>query len=212
MLCQWGQVAADHLAVRVKARLAAPDQAAGFDSEVTYHIYGSGVVEVKNEVRIDEGLPFVPRVGMEMRLSADLALAKYYGRGPFENYVDRKKGALVGRYEISVQEQAFPYIHTSEFGGREDVRWLELCDEAGVGVKYVGRDVFHFDALPYSTEQLAEAEHPYNLHPLDEVVLHIDGFHMGVGGDDGWMPRNVHPEFRIPPGRYSYGFAMKPVG
>jgi len=147
---------------------------------------------------------------MEIRLPKDFDHVDYFGRGPFENYVDRKKAALVGHYQFVIREQAFPYIHASEFGGREDVRRVTLSNRDGRGLTFLGWDSFHFDALPYSTEQLAMAEHPYNLTHLDEVVLHIDGYHMGVGGDDGWIPFNVHPEFRLPPGRYNYAFQFKP--
>jgi len=209
-LCEWVQVDETHLQIRVKAHLSAEDHTVGFESEVVYHFCGNGEIEIKNAVNIHESLPFVPRIGMEIRLPKDFDRVDYVGRGPFENYVDRKKAALVGRYQFTVGEQVFPYIHASEFGGREDVRRVTLSNQDGSGLNFIGVDVFHFDALPYSTDQLAMAGHPYNLTHLDEVVLHIDGCHMGVGGDDGWMPRNVHPEFRIPPGRYNYAYRIKP--
>ena len=108
-------------------------------------------------------------------LPKDFDQLDYFSRGPFENCVDRKKAALVGRYQFSISEQVFPYIHASEFGGREDVRWATFLNQEGSSLTFVGVDTFHFDALPYSTEQLAKAEHPYNLTHLDEIILHIDG-------------------------------------
>ena len=73
-----------------------------------------------------------------------------------------------------------------------------------------GLKPLHVDALHYRIRDLAEARHTWALVARDEVVLHLDGWHMGVGGDDGWMAC-VHPEFRIYPGRYSFGLRMKPL-
>jgi beta-galactosidase len=191
-------------------RLSADENLAGFENQITYTIFGNGEIKVHHRVHVEEALPFIPRIGMEMSLPSDFNNLEYFGRGPWENYVDRKKSALVGRYTMSVDEQEFPYIHASEFGGHEDTRWLTLTNGDNVGLCVSASKPFHFDALPYSVENLTTAEHPYNLVKLDEVVLHIDGWHMGVGGDDGWMPKNVHPEFRINPGEYEYTYHLRP--
>jgi beta-galactosidase len=74
----------------------------------------------------------------------------------------------------------------------------------------IGLDKIHTDALHYSIQDLAAARHPYELTRLDEVILHLDGWHMGVGGDDGWHSQ-VHPEFLIQPGKYHFSLCLKPV-
>ncbi|MBN2047712.1 MAG: DUF4981 domain-containing protein [Anaerolineaceae bacterium] len=208
---EYGSISPGHQVVRAVALISAPNQP-GFISKVCYHIYGNGEIVVENQVKVHESLPFIPRIGMELILPKTLNHARWLGRGPFENYLDRKKGAVVGEYQFKVDEEAFPYIHPSEYGGREDTRWLALTDEeTEQGLIIIGADTFHFDALRYTTEALEAAPHPYQLQPADHVIVHIDGYHMGVGGDDGWIPRNVHPEYRLPPGQYAYTFHLRPL-
>jgi beta-galactosidase len=163
-----------------------------------------------NKVLVGERLPFVPRIGLELTLPRELDQLTWYGRGPHENYVDRKMGAAVGLYKSTVADQFTPYVYPSECGGKEDVRWLTLTHLDGAGLMVIGLDKLHFDALHYSIRDLAEARHIYALTPRDEVILHLDGWHMGVGGDDGWMAP-VHTEFLIFPGRYRNAFRIKPV-
>lgn len=93
-------------------------------------------------------------------------------------------------------------------GGKEDVRWLEVTNVAGEGLRIEGLPEFHFSALPYTQENLAAALHTHELKPSGFTELSLDGFHMGVGGDDSWSPR-VHEAFRLLPGTYRYGFVIK---
>jgi beta-galactosidase len=204
------QIDARVVQVRVLSRLCAEGKESGIDSEIVYRVYGNGTIVLDNKVVIDACLPFVPRIGLELCLPAVCEQLTYYGRGPHENYVDRKKGAAVGLYKSTVDEQFFPYIYPSECGGKEDVRWLSLTDKDGTGLLVVGRDRLHIDALHYSIQDLEQARHPYELTRRDHVILHLDGWHMGVGGDDGWLSY-VHPEFCIYPGTYRYTLSLTPL-
>ena len=194
--------------IRVLTRLRAPGINAGIDNEILYRIYGDSTISIQNNVLIDDQLPFIPRVGVTLVLPRSMDILTWYGRGPHENYVDRKLGAAVGQYMSTVTEQFTPYVYPSECGGKEDVRWLSLTDQTGVGLLIIGQDKLHFDALHYSVQDLEQARHLDALHPRDEVILHLDGWHMGVGGDDGWLAQ-VHPEYRINPGRYHYSFQLR---
>jgi beta-galactosidase len=196
--------------VRVVARLRAEGKAEGIDSEIVYRVFGNGEIALENSVSIAERLPFVPRVGLELVLPGELEHLTWYGRGPHENYVDRKKGAAVGRHQSTVTDQFTAYVYPSECGGKEDVRWLTLTNQSGTGLLVIGLDKLHIDALRYTVEDLAQAGHPYELTALDEVILHLDGRHMGVGGDNGWWSQ-VHEEFLILPGKYHYGLRLRPI-
>jgi len=156
---------------------------------------------------IDKGLPFIPRIGMEIVLPSELECLTWYGRGPHENYVDRKCGAAVGLYQSTVDEQFVPYVYPGECAGKEDTRWLTLTDGDGAGLMVIAEQGMHFDALHYTVADLAAAGHPYELTRLDDVILHLDGWHMGVGGDDGWMSM-VHLEFLLQPGEYRYALRL----
>ena len=196
--------------VGVHAGLCAPDKHDGIDSQVIYHVYGNGDISVANKVLINERLPYVPRIGIELILPRHMDTLTWYGRGPYENYTDRKTGAAIGYYMSTVTEQFTPYVYPSECGGKEDTRWLTLTDRDGNGLMIVGLDKLHFDALHYSISDLEKAKHLDVLHPREEVILHLDGWHMGVGGDDGWMAQ-VHNEFLIYPGKYHFAFLLKPL-
>ena len=137
--------------VRVQSRLCATDQPEGFNSEIIYHVFGNGEIAITNTVVIDERPPFVPqegrelfnsgwlgnntwkfyvpRVGVELHLPRALENLTWFGRGPQENYADRKLGAAVGHYQSTVTEQFVPYVYPGECGGKEDARWLALTDD-----------------------------------------------------------------------------------
>ena len=93
-----------------------------------------------------------------------------------------------------------PFINPCECGGHEDTRWLTLTDSVGRGIRVTGSG-FHFSALPWSAEQYAEAHYQNELCQSKGVILTLDAVHAGLGGDTGWT-RNIHPEYRIPHGKY----------
>lgn len=196
--------------VRVETSAQAPGKNSTIPSQFTYRIHGSGAVQVEHQVDIPRHLPFLPRVGMELVLPAGWETLTWFGRGPHENYADRKHSALLGRYTSTIDEQFTPYVYTSESGGKEDTRWLAVTAPDGSGLLVVGLSPFHFDALHYSIADLEAAGHPHELTRLPETILHIDAAHMGVGGDDGWHAP-VHPEFLVQPGRYCYGVWLVPL-
>jgi hypothetical protein len=226
------QISPKLASVTVQARICAADQPTGFDSEITYHVFGNGEIAITNTVTVEDRPPllpteginwmppewladarwkyYIPRVGVELHLPGTLEALTWYGRGPQENYSDRKLGAAVGVYQSTVSAQFTPYVYPGECGGKEDTRWLALRDRDGNGLLVVGMDHLHFDALHYSIRDLTEAKHIVALQPRDEVILHLDARHMGVGGDDGWMAP-VHREFLVYPGLYRYAFKLMPL-
>ncbi len=209
------QISPKVIQVRIHARICALDRADGIgnehiDSEIEYRVFGNGEIVIENKVLVGEQLPFLPRIGLEMTLPRLYDHFTWYGRGPHENYVDRKHGAALGLYQSTVADQYTPYVFPSECGGKEDVRWLALTNTEGAGLLVTALDNLHVDALHFSIRDLEQARHTYDLTARDEVILHLDGWHMGVGGDDGWMCQ-VHKEFLIFPGKYHFGLRLRAV-
>ncbi len=196
--------------VRIQSRLAAEGGSDGIDSLLTYQVLSSGEILVEEHASISDRLPYLPRVGLELVLPHELDQLAWFGRGPHENYVDRKRGAAVGLYHSRVADQLTPYVYPGECGGKEEARWLTLTNPQGSGLMVIGLGQFHFDALHFTIQDLENAKHSVNLIPRDQVVLHLDGRHMGVGGDDGWMA-SVHKEFLIFPGNYRFALRLRPV-
>ena len=169
-----------------------------------------GCIEFSQTIEIPPCFPNLPRIGVQLTMPAGFENVRWYGRGPWENYVDRKSAARVGEYEAKVSEMIPDYITPGECGGREDARWLEITDAKGRGLRFEASPPFHFNALHATTEALMNAKHLHDLQTCPETHIHLDFLHQGVGGDTGWTP-NVHPEYLIQPGTYRWAFAIRPV-
>lgn len=206
--CEGTSLSDDRAIVRCITELKAKDVEHGFVCESIYTIFSDGEVLVENEIKADPSLPLLPRVGMRIGLDEGLEQLTWYGCGPHESYPDRKKSALVGCYESTVDAQFTPFIDPCETGGHQNTRWLRLSDDKGHAVQVVGQPMLHFSALHFTLEELIQADHIYKLRRTKDVQLHLDGFHMGLGGDTGWS-RNVHEEYLLPPSTYRYAFRLK---
>jgi beta-galactosidase len=127
-------------------------------------------------------LPELPRLGIALALSEDLKTFNWYGRGPQENYPDRKSSALIGRWTGKVSEQAEKYPRPQETGNKEDVHSLSLTNDKKQGIRVEAVDrTFSASALNYSVNDLANEAHDCNLIPRKEVILSIDCAVLGLG-------------------------------
>jgi beta-galactosidase len=197
--------------LRVASRLVGADPDRPIRCETVTRVLADGSVELRQCVDIATSLPAVPRIGVELHLPPGFETVRWYGRGPWENYVDRKSAAWVGEHTSTVAAMLPEYICPGECGGREDVRWLAIADASGAGLLVEGQPRFHFSALHATIGDLMGSAHRHELVARPETVLHLDGWHMGVGGDTGWTP-NVHPEYLIQPGVYRWSFRLRPYG
>jgi beta-galactosidase len=184
---------------------------------IRYTIHGNGEVLIANDFAPHAGakLPELPRVGMKLAMPAEFGLVQWFGRGPQENYWDRKTAAFVGRYETTVAGGTCPYVAPQEFGSRCDTRWVAVRNREGVGLLIAGQPLLGFSALPHWPEDLTldkrGAKHPVEIMRRDFTCLTLDLAQMGVGGDDSWGAP-VHPEYTLPAKAYSYSFRVRPLG
>lgn len=194
--------------VRAVCELRGRDPAQPLHSCIETVVDADGGLAIEQRVVIPPAFALVPRIGLLLPLAPGFEDVCWYGRGPWENYSDRKEGALIGRWQSTVTrmlEASYPV--PGECGGREDVRHLTLAGAGGRTVEVAGAPVFHFSALHVPPEDLTAAGHSWELTPRPETWLIVDGWHMGVGGDTGWT-RNVHPEYFIRPGTYRWGVCL----
>jgi len=193
--------------------------------QTEYTILGGGDVLVENNLElVAADLPEIPRIGMNMHLPKAFDRARWWGRGPHENYWDRKSSAQVDLYTSRVAELGFPYIRPQENGNRTDVRWVALTDEEGSGLLAVGRPFFSFSAHHNLLEDFESTvntagfnhkpqevnRHTIDVKPRDLVSLNLDYRQMGVGGDNSWGAR-THPEYTLTDKSYSYSFLLRPI-
>jgi beta-galactosidase len=180
-----------------------------------YTILGNGEITVENHfVPRDEGLPRMPRFGMQMTLPREFSHIQWYGRGPHESYWDRKAGASVGLYEGTVAEQFHPYVRPQETGNKTDVRWMALTNDAGTGLLVVGMPLLSAGALHYTIDDLDPGEqkqqrHAGELVERDLVSLNIDHRQMGVGGVNSWGTTGLS-NYSLYYQEYQYTFKLRP--
>ena len=197
----WGQ-ASDHIWVRSR-HWHQHESRIPLRSEWLYRLWPKGQLDLRVAVEVAEGVPPLPRVGLSFALEEQPEQVSWFGRGPHENYPDRRLSADMGRYTLSVKQLHTPYIFPSENGLRCDTRQLDL------GRLRVSGD-FHFGVSPYSQASLAKARHQHELVPEDGLYVYLDGFHMGVGGDDSWSP-SVYERYRLTQRQYYYQISFRGI-
>ncbi|MEP6674430.1 MAG: glycoside hydrolase family 2 TIM barrel-domain containing protein [Ferruginibacter sp.] len=185
--------------------------------QLTYTVLQNGAVKVTAAIDMTgKTLPELPRFGMRMSLANDFKNITYYGRGPFENYSDRNTASFVGLYNTSADSMyTWNYIRPQESGYRTDIRWLELKNNQGDGLRIEGLQTICFSALNMSDEDLdpgltKKQQHPSDIKLRGNINLHIDLKQRGVGGDDSWgaLPHN---QYRLLDKQYSYSYIIFPV-
>ena len=175
----------------------------------TYQVSSGGEIAVEAELETSENSPPLPRFGMTMGVAAEFNRVAFYGRGPHENYWDRKTGAALGVYEMPLAEVSFDYVRPQENGNREDCRWLKLFDTDGQVLRFDGDPTFSFSAWPYTLNTLDEAMHTTDLKPAGFTTLNIDYRQQGVGGDDSWSFRSAPlPKYQFKQGKYKFSFRL----
>ena len=176
-------------------------------------------------------LPPAPLFGFRFRLNADLDRYSFYGKGPAENYSDRCRGARLGIYSGTVADNMSPYLVPQECGSRTGVRWAQVTDRHGRGLRFAAEDAggfvypctedsngesdraaMEFSALPYTPQELESASHPYELPPVHYTNVCCALMQMGVGGDDSWGAQTL-PQYCLPAdSKLRFSVTVRPVG
>jgi beta-galactosidase len=195
-----------------------------------FTVWATGDVDIENHFEKGTDLPVVPRIGMNLELPKQLDQTEWFGRGPFENYSDRKLAAKVGRYQSPVSDHYVPYVRPQENGYKTDVRWLSLTGASGTGLLVQADELIGFsvhnnrqgDFIPPAKIAITSEDGPdarknerrVNVHvddivPGDFVSLNIDYGQMGIGGDDSWGKRTLM-RYSLGDKTYQYGFRLRP--
>jgi beta-galactosidase len=184
----------------------------GYTLATTWTIRGDGSVDMKNQFRPFGNLPVtLPRIGLVMRLGGMFENFHWYGRGPWENYADRKQSADMGLWSSTVTRQYVDYVRPQENGNKEDVRWLTLADANGQGlrVESLGKPM-SVSALHFAAADLFAVKHDYDLKPQPEVVLSLDARQCGLGNSS--CGPGVLQKYAVSPDKYSLELRLSPIG
>ena len=188
-----------------------------------YTIYGNGVVKIDNTLNSTAFKGDIPRIGMRIQLPKKYNNLSYFGRGPWENYQDRKASAFIDLYTSKVADQYVPYIRPQENGYKTDTRWMALSDESKSGLLFVSESTkgFGFSALHMVNEDFDttngtdykasnKTKHTIDIKDKNLVQLNIDLGQRGVGGDDSWSAMPQEQYLYKGSEKHSYSFYMIP--
>ena len=187
---------------------------------LTYHISGDGRIKVAEQLKTDKDAkqPDMARFGMVMQLPYEMERSAYYGRGPIENYGDRKLSQRIGIYNQTADEQFYPYIRPQENGLKSDVRWWNQTTAQGKGMRIEAVEPFSVSALHYAIEDLDEPKptkgqrHSTQVPKSKYTNLCIDGAHTGVGGANSWSNWGLAlPKYRVPYQDRTFTFQFVPL-
>ncbi|MES2418168.1 MAG: glycoside hydrolase family 2 TIM barrel-domain containing protein [Bacteroidota bacterium] len=182
-----------------------------------FTVLADGTIKVDNQFKAVSGnYKSLMRIGNDLQLNQIYNNIQWYGRGPGENYVDRKTASLIGTYKSTVDEQYFPYARPQESGNKTEVRWVAFTNKQGKGLRFEFADqLLSFNALPYAVEDLdPEAEkkqyHSGELVKRPQIYVHLDLQQLGVQGIDSWGSMPLI-QYQIPFKDYNYSYYIKPI-
>ena len=176
--------------------------------QINYTLSAEGTIVVKMDLDADKNMADLIRFGMTMGVSEQFVNTSYYGKGPWENYNDRRRSAQVAEYSLKTNDVFYNYAYPQETGNRTDTRWLKLyTDNKKEGLVVQGNPVFAFSVWPYSAKNIEEAKHPYNLIDQGFYTLNIDLIQTALGG----TLSNRLPQYLLKSGKYSLEFSISPL-
>ena len=178
------------------------------DVTVNYTIINDHSIQVDMDYKpAGADKPVIPKFGMRMRLPAGFTGIEYFGRGPWENYPDRKRSAFLGRFEMPLSEYETEYVHPQDNGNRCDIRWFKIANGIHT-LRIDGLQPLCIRAWDYGEEDLEQAKHPFEIRRGNFVNLNIDLNVHGVGGVDTWGQRTL-PQYTIDGNKpYHYAFIL----
>lgn len=187
--------------------------------DITYVVFANtGAVKVTEDFKATEGAKVSDmfRFGMLMQMPYTMEKSNYYGRGPIENYSDRKDCMRIGVYTDDADNQYFPYIRPQESGTKSDIRWWKQTDATGLGLQVKSCTPFYASAIHFDTEELddgddKEQRHSFDLKKSKFTNLFLDSGHMGVGGENSWGAWPLE-KYRVHYGNKTFTFTLIPQG
>ena len=193
-----------------KNKHALTDTDLKFTSRQIYTIYKDGSIEMQSAIGANRSKIILPRIGYSMVLPSELNQYDYYGRGPVNNYNDRKTSQFIGWYHSPVAEQGIMLPKPQAQGNREEVRWCAVTNDSQQGVVFISDSTMSASALPWSQQELTLAAHPYQLPKSSGTHLHLDAKVTGLGGASCGQGGPLTPD-QVRSTPTTFGFIIRPA-
>ncbi|MDE7373922.1 MAG: discoidin domain-containing protein, partial [Odoribacter sp.] len=182
-----------------------------FTTNQIWTVYPDGSIELQSGITSNQPGLVLPRLGYVLKVPQAYANFTYYGRGPINNYPDRKTGQFIELFHSTVNDEFIHFPKPQDMGNHEDVRWCALTDANGQGAVFIATDRLSVSALPYSAMEMTLASHPYQLPEAGDTYLHLDAGVTGLGGNSCGQGGPLLPD-RIFADNHHFGFIIRPAG
>ena len=181
-----------------------------FTQHVVYTVFPDGSIEVESSITSNNPQLVLPRLGYVMKTPSSMDSFSFYGRGPIDNYPDRKTAQHLGIYNNKVSAEFENFPKPQDMANHQDTRWCSLTDAAGQGALFVGRSPMSVSVLPWSAQELAMANHPHELPASTGNWLHLDMAITGLGGNSCGQGAPLEPD-RVKAGDHLFAFMIRPA-
>ena len=181
-----------------------------FHQDIIYTVYPDGSIEVNTAIGSNNPNLVLPRLGYVMKTPSAMDNFRYYGRGPIDNYPDRKSSQFIGIYNNKVAAEFENFPKPQDMANHQDTRWCSLTDNNGAGALFIGREPMSVSALPWSAQELAMANHPHELPASSGNWLHLDMAITGLGGNSCGQGGPLEPD-RVKASQHLFGFMIRPL-
>lgn len=178
-------------------------------AKITYTVDGSGALTVETEVNVRENLVFLPKFGFDFTCAPNMEDYSYFGYGPMESYVDKRLAARMGLFKGKVLDNIEHYVYPQENSSHYNTLTATVKSIAGHGLTFDTESSFEFRASHYSTRQLTDAMHDYELKPSEETFVSIDYKQSGIGSNS--CGPELAEEYRLSEKKFSFAFTVRPT-
>lgn len=181
-----------------------------FTQNLVYTVFLDGSIQMEAAITSNNPQLILPRLGYVMKTPSKMENFRYYGRGPIDNYPDRKTSQFIGIYQNKVAAEFENFPKPQDMANHQDTRWCSLCDDTGHGALFIGRNPMSVSVLPWSAQELAMANHPHELPASTGNWLHLDLAVTGLGGNSCGQGGPLEPD-RVKAGPHLFGFMIRPI-
>ena len=206
-LVSFTKVFEDIKRTQLSAKFEAPRKMAFVD--IVYTLWGDGQIDLDYTINLPKNKPTIPRIGFQVEVPNEFEKVEWLGRGPHENYIDRKTGAAFGRYTLNAFDMDHEYVKPQENGQRSDVNWFAMSNKDNIGYKVVAtKSPIQFTVWDYTMVTLKNAKHISDLKREKFFTVGIDFMQIGVGGNDSWSPKGKPMEKYMIANNATYEFGL----
>ncbi|WP_040950176.1 glycoside hydrolase family 2 TIM barrel-domain containing protein [Gorillibacterium massiliense] len=207
--CNWKQKENDSVEIKVQFSLGGHINDPLLHGETVWSVDSAGVIGHKTDAKPRQGLPYLPRFGLVLTMPPGTEEVEYYGYGPHESYVDKRRSVRKGRYLLQVDEMFEDYIMPQENGSRYGTEWAIISNKLGMGLAFRAPQSFSFSASHYSVEELTRATHSHELAKARETFVHLDYKMSGVGSNS--CGPELIEKYRFNESEFSFEMSIKPI-